>query len=42
MKILTWLEAHHEECGVALFVLPVSLLGLVVAGVFYGISLLLG
>ena len=42
MKICTYVNAHHEDFGVALFVLPVTLLGLAVAGLAYGISLLLG
>jgi hypothetical protein len=41
MKICTYVEAHHEELGVALFVLPVTFLGLAVAGLAYAISLLL-
>ena len=41
MKISTYVEAHREEFGVALFVLPVTFLGLAVAGLAYGISLLL-
>ena len=42
MKICTYVKAHHEDFGVALFVLPVTLLGLAVAGVAYGVGLLLG
>jgi hypothetical protein len=42
MKICTYLKAHHEDFGVALFVLPVTLLGLAIAGLAYGISLLVG
>ena len=40
MNICTYVKAHHEEFGVALFVLPVTLLGLAIAGLDYGISLL--
>jgi hypothetical protein len=42
MKICTYVKEHHEEFGVALFVLPVTFLGLAIAGLAYGISLLLG
>ncbi len=42
MKICTYVEEHHEELGVALFVLPATFIGLVIAGLAYGISLLLG
>ncbi len=42
MKIWTYVKAHHEELGVALFVLPVTLLGLAIAGLVYEISMLLG
>jgi hypothetical protein len=42
MKICTYVKAHHEDFGVALFVLPVMLIGLAIAGLAYGISLLLG
>ncbi len=42
MKICTYVNAHHEEFGVALFVLPVTLLGLAIAALGYVISLLLG
>ena len=41
MKIWSYVEKHHEDFGVALFVLPVLLLGLAVAGAAYGMSLLL-
>ena len=41
MKIWSYIEAHHEELGCALFVLPASLLGLVVVGIASGLSLLL-
>ena len=41
MKICTYVKAHHEDFGVALFVLPVTLLGLVIAALVHGISLLL-
>ncbi len=42
MKICNYVEAHHEDFGVALFVVPVMLVGLLVAGMAYGVSLLLG
>ncbi len=42
MKICDYVEAHHEEFGVALFVLPVTLVSLLVAVVAYGVSLILG
>ncbi len=42
MKICTYVKAHREEFGVALFVLPVTLVGMAIAGMAYGISLLLG
>lgn len=42
MKICTYVREHHEEFGVALFILPVTFLGLAIAGLAYGISLLLG
>lgn len=40
MKIWSWIEAHHEEFGCALFVLPASLVGLLVVGLASGLSLL--
>ncbi len=42
MKICTYVKENHEDFGVALFVLPVTLLGLAIAGLAYGVSLLLG
>ena len=42
MNICTYVKAHHEDFGVALFVLPVTLLGLAIAGLAYGVGLLLG
>ncbi len=42
MKICTYVNAHHKDFGVALFVLPVTFLGLAIAGLVYAISLLLG
>ena len=42
MKFCDYIEAHHEEFGVALFVLPVTLIALAVAVVAYGVSLILG
>lgn len=41
MTIWTYLEKHHEELGVALFVLPATFVGLLIAGLAHGISLLL-
>ena len=40
MKIWSYIEAHHEEFGCALFVRPVSVLGLVIAAIASGLSLL--
>ena len=42
MKICTYVEAHREEWGVALFVIPASFVVLLVAGVAGWISTLLG
>ena len=42
MKICTYLEEHHEDLGAALFVLPAAFVGLLIAGLAYGVSLLLG
>ncbi|WP_275685802.1 hypothetical protein [Scleromatobacter humisilvae] len=41
MKIWAYIEAHHEEYGVALFVLPVLLLTFVLGAAAYGLTLLL-
>ena len=41
MKVWSYIRAHHEEFGCALFVLPASLVGLVIAGIASGVSLLL-
>lgn len=41
MKIWRYIEAHHEDLGVALFVIPASLAGLVIAAIAYGMTLLL-
>ncbi|WP_275685200.1 hypothetical protein [Scleromatobacter humisilvae] len=41
MKIWSYIEAHHEEFGCALFVLPASVIGLVLTGIASGVSLLL-
>jgi hypothetical protein len=40
MKIWTYIEAHHDELGVGLFIIPVCALGLVIAGVAYGLTVL--
>ncbi len=42
MKICTYIEANHEKFGAALFVIPVTAIGLIITGIAYGISLLLG
>ena len=42
MKIRAYVEKHHEEFGVALFVLPAAFVVLVISGLAYGLSLLLG
>ena len=41
MKIWSYIERHHQEFGVALFVIPVTSLGLVAGGIAYGLTLLL-
>lgn len=41
MKIWSYLEKRREDLGVALFVVPALLLGLVVAWAACGVSLLL-
>jgi hypothetical protein len=41
MKIWSYIEAHHEQFGCALFVLPMSLLGFLIAGIASGLSLLM-
>jgi len=41
VKIWSYIEAHHEEFGCALYVLPASLVGLIVVGIASGVSLLL-
>jgi hypothetical protein len=41
VKIWSYIEAHHEEFGCALFVLPAAFLGLVIVGIVSGLSLLL-
>ena len=40
MKIWSYIDAHHEELGCALFVLPASVLGLLLTGIASGLSLL--
>jgi hypothetical protein len=42
MKIWTFIEAHHKDLGVALFILPPALGAMVIAGVGYVASLFLG
>jgi hypothetical protein len=42
MKICSYVEQHHEEWGTALFVLPAAIVGLLISGLAYGLSLLLG
>ena len=42
MKIWSYIEAHHEDFGVALFIILLLLLGLTIAGTAYGASLLFG
>ncbi len=41
MKICTYVKKHHEELGVALFVLPAAFVGLLIAGIACGLSHLL-
>ena len=41
MKIWRYIEAHHEDLGIALFVIPVLLGGVVIAAIAYGVTLLL-
>jgi hypothetical protein len=41
-KIWSFIDAHHCELGTALFVFPVSILGLLIAGTIYGVRLLFG
>jgi len=40
VRIWSFIEAHHRDFGAALFVIPPSVLALVVAGVLYGARLL--
>jgi hypothetical protein len=42
MKIRTYVEEHHQEWGVALFVLPAAFVALLISGLAYGLSLLFG
>ena len=42
MKFWSYIQAHHEELGSALFVLPMSLVGLVIVGVASALTKLLG
>jgi hypothetical protein len=42
MKLWKFIEAHHEDFGAALFVLPCLLATLAMAGVAFAINLLLG
>ena len=41
MKIWSYIEKHHDDLGVALFVIPVTLIGLLFSGLAYGVTLLL-
>jgi hypothetical protein len=41
MKLWQYVETHHEELGIALFVIPALLVGLAVAAVGYAIAYLL-
>jgi hypothetical protein len=41
MKFWSYIERHHEDFGVALFVIPVLLLALLLGGIGYGMTLLL-
>ena len=41
MLLWNFIEKHHEDFGVALFVLPCLLTVFAVAGVAFGISLLM-
>jgi hypothetical protein len=41
MKISTYVEKHHADLGAALFVLPVTAIAMVIAGLAYGVSWLL-
>lgn len=38
MKFWRYIEVHHEEFGVAMFVLPALLAGMALVGAGYGIS----
>jgi len=42
MKIWTFIEAHHKDLGVALFVIPPCLGAMIIASVAYGASLFIG
>ncbi len=42
MTIRSYVEARHQDFGVALFVLPVILVGLAVPGFAYCVLLFLG
>ncbi len=41
MKVWSYIERHHQDLGVGLFILPVMALGLVAGGIAYGVTLLL-
>ncbi len=41
MKIWSYIEKHHQDFGVALFVIPVMSFGLAVGGIAYGLTVLL-
>lgn len=41
MKLWKYLEAHHEELGAGLFILPCLVVTMVAASIVYAIALLL-
>ncbi len=41
MKIWSYIEKHHQDFGVALFVIPVMSFGLAIGGIAYGLTVLL-
>lgn len=41
MKVWSYIERHHQDFGVGLFILPVMALALVFGGIAYGMTLLL-
>jgi hypothetical protein len=42
VKIWTFIEAHHRDFGVALFIMPPLMGAMMISGVAYVASLLLG